>query len=278
MILDLDSFKLINDIYGHQAGDDVLKEFAHILTKRCEETDILCRVGGDEFLACIQNDLEEKIISSFVDYLNVHIKCACKELLGEDFDIPIGVSAGVVQVPAGGEEYSALFAMADKALYQVKQNGKHGYSLYHKDTYDRKDAEKDPEEEINRMVTIWKERGTPHGAMVVGQDVFSWIYRYMIRFSSRYDFHISICMLILKKAEGIEDDAFSDAFYRFEKYLHDHLRKNDLVLNGQHNTIYLMLPDLPGQNTKAFMDRVMEEWRANPADQALDISCYFKTQ
>lgn len=272
LILDLDSFKLINDIYGHQSGDIVLKEFADIIKNRCISEDIICRVGGDEFIACIQNNLEEKVIGSFTDYLNSHINYVCKKLFGDEFNIPIGVSVGAVQVPESGEKYDVLFDMADKAMYQVKQNGKHGYSLYHVDKHKAEDGVKDLEKEMNRMLALLKERGIPVGAMSVGQDDFISIYRYMERFSERDEIDISIFMLTINRKDGIDDDFFSDAFYQFEKYLHTHLRIYDLILGSQNNTIFVMMPDVPGENPKTLVERILKEWEINcDAHKALDI-------
>ena len=162
--------------------------------------------------------------------------------------------------------------MADKAMYQVKQNGKHGYSLYHVDKHKSEDSIKNQEKEMNRMMTLLKERGIPVGAMSVGQDDFISIYRYMERFSERDGIDISIYMLSINRKDGIDDDFFSDAFYQFEKYLHTHLRIYDLILGSQNNTIFVMMPDILGEKSKVFLERILKEWEMNcDAHKALDI-------
>lgn len=276
LVLDLDSFKLVNDLYGHQAGDNVLKAFADILKKRCEDEDILCRIGGDEFLVCINSNLEEGSVASFTEYLNTHIENTCRELMGDDFAIPIGVSVGAVQIPPEGNSYPSLFALADKALYQAKQNGKHGYSIYCKDTDTTEEI--NPDQEVQRMLTIMSERGTLHGAMTVGQDAFAWIYRYMTRYSIRHETITSICLLVLKKAEGFGDDAFLEAVYQFQEYLQGNLRRNDVILNRRNNMVFLLLPDLSEQSANAFIDRIKNEWSNMNAKSAIAISSFFRTK
>ena len=62
-----------------------------------------------------------------------------KELMGEEMDIPLGVSIGAMYVSGIGSEYTEVFKSADKALYRVKQNGKHGYAIFTYDTFDDKE-------------------------------------------------------------------------------------------------------------------------------------------
>ena len=130
MMIDLDSFKLVNDIYGHDKGDKILIKFAEILRSVVRSTDIIGRIGGDEFIAFCQNTREEGILKARSEYLNNTIVSYAKEILSKDLDIPLGCSIGACICPDEGRDYATLFAKADQALYQVKQNGKHGYAVY----------------------------------------------------------------------------------------------------------------------------------------------------
>ena len=126
MMIDLDSFKLVNDLYGHDAGDKVLIHCAHLLREITRPDDIIGRIGGDEFIIYYRGwQTDDSLLRNTVQ-LNEKLLAYTKEFLGEDMSVPIGCSVGAVYVPQCGHEYDIIKKLADKALYHVKQNGKHG--------------------------------------------------------------------------------------------------------------------------------------------------------
>ena len=82
LMIDLDSFKLVNDIYGHNMGDKILINFAELIKKVIRESDLAGRMGGDEFIAFLQNVTDEKILKSKTAYLNEQILITAKKLMG----------------------------------------------------------------------------------------------------------------------------------------------------------------------------------------------------
>ena len=137
LMIDLDSFKLVNDIYGHAAGDKILISFAEMIRKIIRENDLAGRMGGDEFIAFLQNVDNEKVLIGKANFLNEQILIAAKKLLGNEMQIPLGVSVGAIFVPDEGNNFQKLYEMADSALYEVKKSGKHGIFIFgeknHKD-------------------------------------------------------------------------------------------------------------------------------------------------
>ncbi len=133
MMLDLDSFKQVNDIYGHDMGDKILIRFSKLLRAMVQEGDIAGRIGGDEFMAFCRNVAEESEIREKTEFLNVEMVSSAKRLMGEDMTVPLGVSVGAVRVPTYGRNYTEVRKKADDALYQVKRDGKHGYCVYSED-------------------------------------------------------------------------------------------------------------------------------------------------
>jgi diguanylate cyclase (GGDEF)-like protein/PAS domain S-box-containing protein len=133
-MVDLDNFKPINDTYGHDAGDKVLVETARRMSVLLRSSDLIARLGGDEFLLVIQGvgqhkDVElllEKLISQLTEDIDI----------GDGLSVNIGASIGVAFSPEHGVEQEQLITLADRAMYQVKQNGKKGYcsGLMTKDT------------------------------------------------------------------------------------------------------------------------------------------------
>ena len=125
LLVDADCFKGINDSFGHEAGDRVLKKIADSLWSNFRSGDYVCRIGGDEFAVIMrgQNTLRIELITSRIKDVN--------DALADTSDgVPrISVSAGAAY---GGdaESVESLFEHADAALYQRKEEGRRGCSFY----------------------------------------------------------------------------------------------------------------------------------------------------
>lgn len=129
-IIDIDNFKGINDTLGHLFGDAVLCEVSSKIRTTFETTDILGRIGGDEFLVflndvhdinCVEQKAEE-LMNIFRTMFTV-----------EDNNYKISCSIGISLYPNHGNDYTELFKKADHALYHAKKQGKNCYSIYSKD-------------------------------------------------------------------------------------------------------------------------------------------------
>ena len=122
LFLDLDGFKAVNDQYGHEAGDNVLKTVTHRWRQSIRDTDTLARIGGDEF-AIIINELEdialvEVIAQKLINALDADIP------LQVDQSCSIGVSIGIGIYPDNAFEMDSLLTASDQAMYKSKANGK----------------------------------------------------------------------------------------------------------------------------------------------------------
>lgn len=127
LICDLDNFKTVNDTLGHQIGDKVLVDAAHILKKHFRQTDIIGRLGGDEFIVLIQNINSFSAIKSTVGRLVKEFD----QTYGEgDKTVRITVSIGISLSPLQGSDFLTLYEKADKALYRVKENGRNGFAIF----------------------------------------------------------------------------------------------------------------------------------------------------
>lgn len=117
VVIDIDDFKLINDTYGHQVGDTVLKEFSDLIQSNIRGDDLFARWGGEEFLLLLQGTDIEGAIKK-VEQL--------RSLVSEHTFFEIGhmtVSFGVAKKEESDDIHSLLYR-ADKALYEAKDNGK----------------------------------------------------------------------------------------------------------------------------------------------------------
>ncbi|MBA2710495.1 MAG: PAS domain S-box protein [Tatlockia sp.] len=124
ILADLNKFKSINDQFGHQAGDEVLKHIADLFIKNCRQYDLAARIGGDEFaILLIHTD-----ISSAIRYIEKILSKLKKTLKINDDEILIGLSFGIALYPDHAQTIKGLFQKADLALYNAKNQGKSGYS------------------------------------------------------------------------------------------------------------------------------------------------------
>lgn len=126
LLIDVDLFKHVNDNYGHEVGDVALKKVSSLLTEKFRSSDLVFRIGGDEFCVIMQ-----KITPSEKDVLGDKINAINAELDKTDDKMPakLSVSVGIAFSQFGFNE--DLFAKTDKALYYTKEHGRKGYTFYH---------------------------------------------------------------------------------------------------------------------------------------------------
>jgi diguanylate cyclase (GGDEF)-like protein/PAS domain S-box-containing protein len=128
ILLDIDYFKLINDQYGHQVGDVVLKAFVERIEENLREGDILFRWGGEEFLLLLPN-LEESKQYRVADKIRKVIE-ENKIIIDDNTEISLTVSMGVSTFPHHGSTRSQLIEKADIAMYRAKANGRNRIELF----------------------------------------------------------------------------------------------------------------------------------------------------
>lgn len=121
LILDMDCFKQINDVYGHVVGDIILKKFGRLLKNIFRSEDIVGRIGGDEFVVLMKNvKSKETATTKAEELLTAAKETSFEELKGKNISISIGISLS----PKDGDCYMDLYKRADQALYQAKRSGK----------------------------------------------------------------------------------------------------------------------------------------------------------
>ena len=129
LILDFDNFKHVNDNYGHQIGDEVLKAFALILERAFRTKDLIGRVGGDEFMVFMPDMSKEYLKrSEEISAEILHELDILKVGTAEHFSCSIGIATD-----AGNYDFKKLYMLADKALYESKERGKACYVRYSSD-------------------------------------------------------------------------------------------------------------------------------------------------
>ena len=256
MMLDLDSFKLINDIYGHDKGDCILIRFAELLRNIMRSSDVIGRIGGDEFVAFCQNTREETVVAEKSAYLNLMLVEYAKSILGDDMNVPLGVSVGAVVCPDEGCDYKSLYAKADQALYVVKQNGKHGYELYKKKHCV---CEKNLDE-LAQIRAILGERNNERGAYVVPLEKFQVIYQFLARFQRNYSWEIHFVVFTITSDDGSEDniDSWCEEFIKVASKC---LRVSDVLAKNTDNHVLATFPKTNNEECQVPIERVLDNWK-----------------
>lgn len=274
MVVDLDSFKLVNDLHGHEAGDKVLIKFAQLLRNNTEAEDTVGRIGGDEFIVFMENRRDEQAIKTFADVMNRELREECVRLLGEEMNIPIGVSVGAVFVPDNGQEYEKLFKMGDKALYHVKLNGKHGMHLF-KDEHERdtQDENLNTTYNLQYLSKIMEERNESNCALMVGQEAFTQIYRFMLRFIKSYNGKAYKVLFSLspKNGESVENAMYQNVVEEFGECVKNTLRKSDLLMQSKSNQFFLLLPEVDDLQIDGIIGRILDQWEKLSHASEIDI-------
>ena len=282
-ILDLDNFKLVNDLFGHEMGDQVLMAFADVIRHNTRETDVVSRIGGDEVLVFFENIINEADIKGLCERFNAQLSERAAQLMGADHGIPLGLSMGAVMVPEYGRDYDSLFALADNSLYTVKQNGKHGYMVYAQKSFEERTTLNSPEAKLDRMVLVMQERAGAGGGMLLSRESLHIVYRYLERYQSRYGGKILKLLFVLSPGGGEWDREswreMGEAQTELTRLLQADLRKCDLISQMSANEVIVFLPvpeDDGREPAETLKARILEKWKETRHGGHVKIDVYVK--
>ena len=126
LLLDLDDFKMINDQFGHVAGDAVLREAAVRLRRALRNADTVARLGGDEFAVIPHGEVNQKGLEAVAKKI---ARAFSRRFRVENLSIPVGASVGGALYPQDGADPSVLLRKSDAAMYQAKRR-RSGFVMY----------------------------------------------------------------------------------------------------------------------------------------------------
>lgn len=124
LYIDIDHFKQVNDAFGHEAGDELLREVAVRLAQSVRASDTVARWGGDEFVAILDGVVDQQLVARIASKLLT----ACGSpyaVRGRDCRITLSIGASLY--PRDGHDAATLLERADRAMYEVKARGRNGY-------------------------------------------------------------------------------------------------------------------------------------------------------
>jgi diguanylate cyclase (GGDEF)-like protein len=156
VFLDLDEFKSINDNFGHDYGDLLLKEVAKCLRGSVRASDSVVRFGGDEFIVVIEDTRDPGDVIAAVEQL---FRCLRQTVQLGQYQAYVTASCGVALFPQDGDNFVTLIKHADTAMYRAKASGRNGFCLY----------DEGMSEEIAAQLSIREDLryGIDHGQLVL---------------------------------------------------------------------------------------------------------------
>ena len=254
-MLDMDNFKAVNDNYGHIAGDETLKIFAGTLKKFAGEGDVLCRIGGDEFMIFVKDVTEKSELGSRAAEI---ISGFQKKFAALSFEIECSVSIGIAQTPEDGMEFNKLYNSADKALYYVKQNGKNAYHFF-SDKLQKEKSRAGKIVDLKYINSLMSRADDGQGAYFLDIDSFHHVYNFICRFVKRNEKDVQT-VLFTVNADNQEIDVTEMELIleTLEKAIYTSLRRSDVSTRYSSKQIVVILMDTDEVNGSMVADRILD--------------------
>lgn len=256
MMIDMDNFKAINDNYGHIAGDQTLKMFADTLRKYAVEGDVLCRIGGDEFVVFVKGITSKSEIGNRASDI---ISDMCYKLEQCKFETNSSVSIGIAQTPDDGTEFNKLYNSADKALYYVKQNGKNSYHFF-SDKLQEESARGGKTVDLNYLREFMSRADSGRGAYLLDFESFHHVYNFIRRFVERSSRDVQTVLFTITEKDNVELDVSETELVLelLEKAIYISLRRSDVSTRYSSKQIIVILMDANEENGDMVANRIIE--------------------
>lgn len=258
-MMDMDNFKAINDNYGHIAGDHVLKLFADTLRKYSYEEDIICRIGGDEFMAFVVGENSKTVLGNHAENI---INDVCKNIEACKFDTNTSVSVGIAQYPGDGTDFKSLYNAADKALYYVKQNGKNSYHFY-SDQSATENARAGKKVDLSYLRDIMKRTDPGKGSYMLDFENFHHVYNFIRRIVERSNHDVQTLLFTLNSdvPESHDPNESEKAMDLLECAIFKSLRRVDVSTRYSSRQLIVILFDASEGNGVPVAERILNCYR-----------------
>jgi diguanylate cyclase (GGDEF)-like protein len=258
-MIDMDNFKQINDRFGHIKGDEVLVKFADAIRKNSREDDILCRIGGDEFIVFCKGQpgklnpkqKAEAIIQTLKD-----------EIVLDDFEF--SASIGAALAPADGTNFAELYSNSDKALYYVKQNGKGGSHFYSDidKTLPQENNSCETNADLNFIKNINESNlGNDNGTE---PESFKNIYSFVEKYISRTQQDVELVLLTITDQKGEVPDVLSlkQSSEILNKALCENVRRGDIFTGFSSSQYVVILMNVTPGFGEVVAERIKSKFNA----------------
>ena len=261
MMIDIDNFKSVNDNYGHATGDDVLKILADTLRSGFREGDVLCRLGGDEFIVFVKEasskgEVRRRATELISGFLNAIAKF--------NFEVETSVSIGIACAPEDGEDFATLYSSADKALYYVKRNGKNACHFFSDRLKEEGDGKQGTVNLKYLQELMWRSDDSK-GAYILDMESFQNVYNFIQRYIDRTNRDVSALLFTLRASGSAR------SMEMLEKMMFDSLRRSDIATRYSSRQLLAILMDSNADNAVIAAERVINNFRKVCDDSTVQL-------
>ncbi len=258
-MIDMDNFKLINDHYSHLAGDEMLKMFADTLRAFAGEEDVLCRLGGDEFIAFVKDVTDKKELSGRAAKIILDL---CRKIKECRYDTDTSVSIGIARTPEDGTTFDKLYHAADKALYYVKKNGKNAYYFYNEALMGG-DGAGETTVDLNYLQEMMSRKDNGRKTYFMDFGSFHHVYNFIRRFVERSEHDVQTVLFTVKGAGEEQPDAAETelALKLLEQAIYDSLRRSDISTRYSNRQLIVILMDANNENGDMVAERIVRNFK-----------------
>lgn len=257
-MIDMDNFKKMNDKFGHIVGDHTLKHFANVMREQARDTDILCRLAGDEFMAFYPELSERETAGKKAEAL---IRAFSQKMSEEGYGGIVSVSIGITYAEPNAE-FKDIYNNADKSLYFVKNNGKNAYHFYGENNEKIEEISTDVDlEYVSNMI----ENGMTEqkGAFRLAFDEFKKVYDFVSRCVARKKQEVQIVLFTMHMKQTQSEVSMEEIMQKWEMALVESLRVVDTGTRYSNSQYMVILIDADTENGRMVSDRVVENFYAN---------------
>ncbi len=256
-MMDMDNFKWINDTYGHVVGDDMLVLFADILKQNIRGTDILCRIGGDEFVIFFKGEFT---VAEVENKAKAIIRSLDEKLYIPETDHKVSASVGISIVDSDTTDFTSLYNNADKALYYVKQNGKGHYHFF---STENSGLEFSTEEniDIESIKEFLNEKEFKNGVYQVEYSGFQKIYRFLYRTIARTKQVVQLLLFTITNEDGGSPiPNTEEVLEKTEEAISKSLRRGDVSTSYNRSQFIVILVDADYDSGIIVADRIVSNF------------------
>lgn len=269
LMIDLDNFKAINDNYGHQEGDRVLCMFADTLREFSTNEDVICRIGGDEFVAFLTNKRRRSEIGNIAGDMINSLNRRISEM---KYDVKTSVSIGIAIAGVDGSTFAKLYNCGDKALYYVKNNGKNFFRFY-SDNVQEAQSRATKNVDLHYLGEILSRSDSGRGAYMLDFENFHHIYNFIKRFVERNSSNVASVLFTLVSTSdapvGVEVAAA--ALEKLDEAIFTSLRRVDISTRYSSVQTMVVLLDVTPENAIKVVERILNNYNRIFSDSSVKL-------
>ena len=258
MMLDIDNFKSVNDTYGHAVGDDMLQMLADTLRGCTGDGDVVCRIGGDEFMVFLKAPGAAAQIRERAAAIVTQVRAGTEKL---GIEVNTSISIGIAQAPEDGDDFMTLYSCADKALYYVKRNGKNAFHFYGSGQMHGTEQTVD----LQYLHELLGRADTGHGAYQLSVESFQYVFNFIRRFTDQSKLGVTTLLLTISGAENAR------AMAVLEKTAGSLLRRSDVFTRYSDRQLLAALPYASESDAAVCAGRIIDHFKTHYTGEPVQI-------